>query len=67
MLVLLSPAGGTRLRLSDLPAKVAQDDIANYFYSREPDLEKVTVNELREGRAVVEVVGLKGTIYCDMC
>ena len=70
MLVFLSPAGGTRLLLSDLPAEVTVDDIANYFYNREPDLEDVKVNELREGRAVVEAVGLKGTIMVmcgDMC
>ena len=64
MLALLSPAGGTRLllRLSDLPAEVTVDDIEKYFYNREPDLEDVKVKELREGRAVVEVVGLKGMI-----
>ena len=62
MLVLLSPAGGTRLLLSDLPAEVTVDDITSYLYNREVDLENVKVYELREGRAVVEVVGLKGTI-----
>lgn len=62
MLVLLSPAGGTRLLLSDLPAEVTVGDITNYFYNREPDLEDVKVKGLREGRAVVEVVGLKGMI-----
>ena len=49
-----------RLLLNGLPAAMGEEKIKGYLKAREPDLEVLSVAFTGEGRAEVEVVGLKG-------